>query len=560
MVGFSELVLSVGTLLVVLIGLGLIFARLYKRASKEVAFVRTGLGGQKVVKDGGALVLPVFQELIRVGMNTLRLEVRRANESALITKDRMRVDVTAEFYLRVRPDEEAIAAAAQTLGQRTLEPGLLKELVEGKFVDALRAVAALMAMEELHEQRVEFVKRVQQAVSEDLSKNGLELESVSLTGLNQTDMAYFNPNNAFDAEGLTRLTEEIQARKKIRNDIERDTAVEIERKNLETQMQSLNIKRDEEYAKLAQQQEIEIRKAATEAQIQSEQAVRKREAERARIEAARDVKLAQIEAERESKEKDIAREKAVQIAGQDKAIAISAKSEEESLAAARADVQRAEAARAEENVITVRKIAEADRAKQVVLVAAREEAEKQAIRVTVAAEAEKQAATDRAEALRIAAQGEADAVRLKADADERRYTVEAEGQRQINEARNALSPDQVRLELQLELIRKLPGIIEQQVKPMQAIDALKIIDVRGLGGGGGSAGGGAGSGNLADDLVAAALKYRAQAPILDQLMAELGLDQAIAQGTALKSSTLTGEPEADTRIPGPAAKPPAKGG
>ena len=37
--------------------LGFIFSRLYQRSSKERAFVRTGLGGQKVIMDGGALKL-----------------------------------------------------------------------------------------------------------------------------------------------------------------------------------------------------------------------------------------------------------------------------------------------------------------------------------------------------------------------------------------------------------------------------------------------------------------------------------------------------------------------
>ena len=83
----------------------------------------------------------------------------------------------AEFYVRVKPSAESIATAAQTLGMKTMSPDELKDLVEGKFVDALRAVAAEMAMEELHEKRVDFVQKVQQVVSEDLFKNGLELEN-----------------------------------------------------------------------------------------------------------------------------------------------------------------------------------------------------------------------------------------------------------------------------------------------------------------------------------------------------------------------------------------------
>ena len=111
-----------GVILVALFVLGLILTRLYRRASKEVSFVRTGFGGEKVIMNGGAMVLPVLHEIIPVNMNTLRLEVRRAAQQALITRDRMRVDVMAEFYVRVKPSAESIATAAQTLGMKTMLP------------------------------------------------------------------------------------------------------------------------------------------------------------------------------------------------------------------------------------------------------------------------------------------------------------------------------------------------------------------------------------------------------------------------------------------------------
>ena len=128
---YSILVLT-GIILAALIIIGIIIARLYKRSSKEVSFVRTGFGGEKVILGGGAIVLPVLHEVIPVNMNTLRLEVKRATDQALITKDRMRVDVAAEFYVRVKPTAESIATAAQTLGQKTMQPNELKSLVEGK--------------------------------------------------------------------------------------------------------------------------------------------------------------------------------------------------------------------------------------------------------------------------------------------------------------------------------------------------------------------------------------------------------------------------------------------
>ena len=83
------LIRTLTTAAIVLVGLltiGLIFARLYRRASKERAFVRTGLGGQKVVKDGRAFVLPVFHELIRLNLTPLHPELMPNNAESLITR------------------------------------------------------------------------------------------------------------------------------------------------------------------------------------------------------------------------------------------------------------------------------------------------------------------------------------------------------------------------------------------------------------------------------------------------------------------------------------------
>lgn len=547
-------VISVGlgavTIIAFLLIAGLVFARLYRRSSKEVSFVRTGFGGQRVIMNGGALVFPILHETIPVNMNTLRLEVGRHQEQALITRDRMRVDVQAEFYVRVKPTVESIANAAQTLGRRTMTPQHLKELVEGKFVDALRAVAAEMAMEELHEQRVDFVQKVQAAVSEDILKNGLELESVSLTGLDQTSKEYFNPDNAFDAEGLTKLTEEIEARRKKRNDIEQETRVEIERKNLDAEKQRLEIARDVEYARLEQQREVEIRKAEQIALIAQQQAAREQEAEQAKIHATQQVKEAGIEADRVVAERDIAREQAIEaarvekvkqiaLAQQESDIAVAEKSRAKSVADAAADEARAIAARAAEQVVTTRETEIAERLKAIELIEARKAAEQSAIAIQVAADAEKKAAADRAEAIRIEAaaaaekqrliaEGNANAEKLRAEALEAVYAVEAEGKRAVNEAANVLSPQQIAMQIKQALIETLPKIIEQQVKPMERIEGIKILHVEGLNGAGGSAGGPAtaNAGGIADQAVNAALRYRAQAPLLDALMKELGLDGA----------------------------------
>ncbi|WP_235536993.1 flotillin family protein [Sphingomonas sp. Root241] len=517
-----------GVGLAALLILGLVLARLYKRASKEIGFVRTGFGGEKVVINGGALVLPVFHETMPVNMNTVRLAVERKAGDALITLDRLRIDVKAEFYVRVKPDSQAIATAAQTLGMRTMHPDALKELVEGKFVDALRSVAAGMTMAQLHEQRAEFVQKVQQVSSVDLAMNGLELESVSLTGLDQTSIEHFNANNAFDAEGLTKLTEQIELRKKARNDIEQDTRVQIETKNLEAQRASFLIGRDTEFARLEQEREVEMRRAAQGAEVAREQSLRQQEADQAKIEAKKLVDSQQIEADRAVQEAKIAQTQALELARQEQQIAVQNKSREESQAKAKADEARAEAVVAEERVGTAREAEVAERQKRIELIDASREAERAAIGIKVQAEAEKAAAADRAEAARLAAEGEAEAAKLRSDADRVRFEVEAAGQRAVNEAANILSSDQVSLQTKMALLKVLPEVIREASKPLEAIDSIRIVQVDGLtgrgGGGIGAANDGDGERNLANSAVSAALRYRAQAPVIDGLMKELGFD------------------------------------
>ncbi len=559
MYNLVPILFSAGLIVFALITIGLIFSKLYNRASKEVSFVRTGFGGQKVIMNGGALVFPVLHEIIPVNMNTLRLEVMRSDGQALITRNRMRVDVVAEFYVRVQPTVESIANAAQTLGRRTMRTDELKELVEGKFVDALRSVAAEMSMEELHEKRTDFVQKVQMAVSEDLLKNGLELEAVSLTGLDQTGMEFFNPNNAFDAEGLTRLTEEIEKRKKMRNDIERDTAVQIQNKNLETEKLGLDISRDEEYARLQQEREVSIRKAQQAAEISEEQAIKEQDAQQAqilskknieqsRITADRAVAEERIDMERQLREKEILKERSVEtqqieklktldLAEQDKAIAIAEKSRDQSVAEAEADIARAKAVQAEEEVNTVREKEIAERKKSIELIEAAKEAEREAIAIKIAAEAGKVAASDEAEArreeaggqadqIRIIAQADAESEKLRAEASAIKYEVDAKGKLAINEAENILSSEQITMQVKVKLIENLDAIIRESVKPMEQIDSIKVIQIDGLNGGAAAPNGegaSGGTGSLSDQVVNSALKYRAQAPLLDSLLQEVGI-------------------------------------
>ena len=554
----------IGAAVIGLIVIGFIFARLYTRATKETAFVRTGLGGEKVIKDGGAIVLPVVHEIIPVNMNTLRIEVEKTQKDALITKDRMRVDVKADFYLRVAPNASGISMAAQTLGTRTTRAEEVKKLMESKFVDVLRAVAAEMTMTEMHEQRADFVQKVQQSVANDLEKNGLELESVSLTGFDQTDLQFFNENNAFDAEGRARLAKIIEEKRKETNDIQQENRIQIEQRNLEAEKLSLNIKRDEEEARILQEQALAFKRQEQKAEISKQREEKEREERQAEIAKDKAIAASQIEKDRDIEAREIEKRRAIEeariqqlqqleVAEQNKQIAIANKSEEESAARAKAAEAEKLKVEKEEAVTTARQVAEANRRMEIEVIDARKEAEREAVNITVEAEAKREAAINTSEAILTEAKASADAKKLQAEADEKVFAVEAAGKKALYDAENTLKEEQIDLQRSLALLKVLPEIIASAVKPLENIDGIKILQGYNAGGLGGVGGDHAANGGLSDQVTRAALNYRANAPLVDSLLREVGLVdkengtlEDLLHGNAIIDGNLTPANSADT--------------
>ena len=611
---------------------------LYRRSSKEVSFVRTGLRGEKVVISGGAFVLPIIHNITSVGMRTLRIEVKRGGDKAFITQNRMRVEIVAEFYVRVTPSKEAVSIAAGTLGKRTMEPESLRDLVQGRFVDALGIVAAKMSMEEIQEKRGEYIKAVKGIVAESLSSTGLELEAVSLTSVDQAGLEVFDPSNAFDAEGLTQLTEQIEAGKKKRNDIEQDTAIriraknleaeqkaleidqarefsrlfqereiakqrdkettemavetarqerlaeeariqsaedvekariqqqdtieverslreheltlqieerkklrnEIERqteidikeKNLEAEIRTLEIKKENEFARLKQEEEISSQRAKQKAEVLKVESDRYVEAEQAQIKAQEEVKKLEIEQQRiieitriendqQAQASEIQKRKYLEIEEKNRELEVLAKTVEVLNAVESKEQARAEVVVAEEQVFSAQEVEIAERNKKLQLINAEKEGESEAIQITTIARAEKEAAQEREQADKYTSL-----------ASKLRYEVDAAGRLMLNEAENARSDENRQSDLRMELARNLDSIIREAVKPMENIDDIKIYELNGMPGFNsnsangdfvGPVNGSNGGGNLSENIVNAALRYRAQAPFVDNLLDEIGM-------------------------------------
>jgi uncharacterized membrane protein YqiK len=252
-----ELVISLFIIAVILVAiLYIISIWIYKRAPSNMGFIRTGFLGTKVCLGKGALVLPVFHDITWVSLETMKFAVSRAREQAVLTSDNIRIDVNSELYAHVGHTESAVLTASRTLGEKTFDAEKVRNLLEAKVVGALRSFAATKTLKQLHENRDGFAREIKESVSESFVANGLVLEEVTIVSLEQSTKEYFRSDNVFDAEGLKVITEiTSEARRKVHT-TEKQTTVAIRQKDLTTQLELLEIERQEAVARASQDKEV----------------------------------------------------------------------------------------------------------------------------------------------------------------------------------------------------------------------------------------------------------------------------------------------------------------
>ncbi len=410
-----------GVIFVVFVLFAVTLAKWYRRTGSNEALVRTGKGGRKVVIDGGIFQIPILHKIQPISLETMKLTVQRVGKEAFITKDSLRVDIEAEFYIRVEAEEDNILMASRTLGDKSLSPETLKDLEEGKLIGALRSVSATQSLQDLHEKREEFADAVQETCMEDLMSNGLTLESVSVTNLDQIDVEFLDSeNNTFDAVGLMRITEVTEEQKREKNEVEKNAEVAIKEKDVEAQKQQLTLEQEQSIAEAEQKREI-----ATHAAEQ--------EAETAKVAAEQErlVQEAEIERDRAIEEAKIQSELAVEKAGIDKQMEIERLEKERE----RVETDRMEATKELE-------LAKAQMEMDVAIL----EAEAKLAANKVLAEAER---------------------------------AKAEGEQASIEAKNMTEARILSHDIMVELIKAAPEIVEQLMKPAEKIDSIRVMDFGG---------------------------------------------------------------------------------
>ena len=516
----------IGSLVVLLLLSVFAYTRVYVITPTNEAFVRTGgifVKKKTVFLNGGCVVIPGFHELTRVPLREISINVERTGKLAVRTQDYLRANMRVTFYVCISASEEDVKiAAARISRQGKISSEDIKEALETRADDAIRAAAKKKTLAEIDSDKLGFAEEVLNLTQQDLKKVGLTLNNIAISEIEESDT--YDTNNFFDAQGVRLRTETIQRSIQQKREVELTTQVAIEQKELDAQKLSLQISQEKETAQLEQKLQVEALTAQREREIQEakdkeaaatlrskilqdksveEEEIRKKlSIQQSQIEADislearnKQLKIAQTEQKQEAELAEITRQQAVQsnkleaqvqiaesekvakLAQEDLAISIANKKKETFLA-------EAEQVQAQEAVKTASETEKAERNKNLSSIAAEQQAQERDISERKVIEIEAFRRRKQAEIAQQAAELEAESIRILAQAERDKALAEAEGIQARISAENSISNANLSAKIVStiwpELSEKLPEIVSSLAPQPGVIGNTRIYSFPGV--------------------------------------------------------------------------------
>ena len=435
----SPIVFAIAIVAFILLMLLIVFVTKYQTAKPDEALIISGsyLGSKnvhadesnnkiKIVRGGGAFVLPVFQRSNRISLLSSKLDV---STPEVYTEQGVPVMCDGTSIIKIGSSVEEIATAAEQFLGKTREEleNEAREVLEGH----LRSILGSMTVEEIYQNRDKFSQSVQEVASVDLAKMGLIIVSFTIKEVR-------DKNGYLDSLGKPRIAQ---------------------------------VKRDAEIAEAEALKETRIKKAQSEQESQTAES--KRMTEIAEALKEKELKLALYK-----KEQDIAKADADQAYHLQSAIMKQKVREQEIEVEV---VERQKQIELEEKEILrrerqfdseIKKKADADRYAL----------EQEALAKKASALATTEAEQFRTESL---AKAEADKIRLiglaEAETTLAKGTAEAETKEKVAEAFKKYDEAAI-LSMIVEI---LPQLVKEAAAPLGNIDKISVVDT-GSGEGGGA--------------------------------------------------------------------------
>ena len=233
----------------------------------------TGSGqqvGYRTVRGGSALRIPVLEEVTRLDLSNMTIDLRVENA---YSKGGIPLNVSGVANIKISGDEPGIHNAIERLIGKEQDEirHIAKETLEGN----LRGVMASLTPEQLNEDKVTFARTLLEEAEDDLQKLGLVLDTLQIQNISD-DVRYL------DSIGRKQLVE-----------LKRDSRIaEAEAKSQSSMKQAEN-----ERITSLRRLDKELAIATAEAEKRVKDALTRRDALVAEVEAKVGAELARAEAE-----------------------------------------------------------------------------------------------------------------------------------------------------------------------------------------------------------------------------------------------------------------------
>ena len=286
----------------VIVVLGVAFWARYKTVGPDEAMIVTGsyLGSKnvlvdesgrriKIIRGGGAFILPVFQQSEFVSLLSMKLDI---STPEVYTEQGVPVMADGVAIIKIGSSVEDVATAAEQFMGKPQEA--LKSEPQEVLEGHLRAILGTMTVEEVYRNRDKFAQEVQGVAAKDLKKMGLQIVSFTIKDVR-------DKQGYLDALGKPRIAAvkrdaEIAEAQAIRD-------ARIQKAQAEEEGQKAELLRDTNVAEASKEKELKV------AAFKREQDTAKAEADQAySIQEARSQQMAveeQMKIELVRKEREI---------------------------------------------------------------------------------------------------------------------------------------------------------------------------------------------------------------------------------------------------------------
>jgi flotillin len=417
MFGFPSVWVMAGLLVLVIFFLMVAFASLLRKAGPHEALIIYGIRGTRIIKGGGTLLIPMFEQCRELSLELMSFDV--APQQSLYTNQGVAVTVEAVAQLKVKSDPVSIRTAAEQFLTKRPEQreGLIRLVMEGH----LRGIIGQLTVEQIVKEPELVGDRMRSTCAADMNKMGLEVVSFTIKEVRDKN------------EYITNMG---------RPDIAR-------------------IKRDAEVAAAEADRDIAIKRA----EASRASAVAKAQADQERV-AAETASLAkQAEAERDldlKKASYLEMTKKAQ-ATADKAYEIETNVMQQKVVQESVRVQQIE----REAQVKVQD-AEIERRERELIATVLKPAEVERQRIETIANAERQRLISEAEghasAIRVQGEAEAEIIFKKGEAEAKAMNIKAEAFQEYNQA--AIID---------KLFTGMPDIVRALAEPLSRIDKVTIV-------------------------------------------------------------------------------------